>query len=157
MNKNKNELNLRRGKNGILCVSHESSDTEVSIKQCFPWSGPDEFLSLRDSDDNEVYLIKDINELDETSQRLIQEELNFSQFVLKVSQVKKIEEDIELRQFHVVTEQGERVFQTKLEDWPEVLESGIITIQDLAGDIFRIEDWQSLDFKSKKELSAYIS
>lgn len=151
------DLKIFRKANGLLFVLYGEREVEIHIKQCFPWSNPGEYLSLRDKDDNEVCLIDDYRELDSQSQKLIEDELNFSQFVLKIERIEKIEEDVELRQFHVVTVQGQRVFQTKLEDWPEVLEDGVILIEDLAGDLFRIENWLALDSKSKKEISPYVS
>ena len=150
-------LTIFKKENGLLFVNYGDTEVEVHIKQCFPWSNPGEFLSLRDKDDNEVCLIDNIADLDQSSRSLIEAELSFSQFVLKVEGIEKIEEDVELRQFHVMTGQGQRVFQTKLEDWPEVLENGVVLIEDLAGDLFRIENWQELDARSKKELSPYIS
>jgi hypothetical protein len=155
--KEKRNISIFKKENGLLFVNYGNQQIEVHIKQCFPWSTPGEFLSLRDKDDNEVCLIENLSELDSDTQKLIRQELSFSQFVLKIERVEKVEEDVELRQFHVLTNQGSRVFQTKLEDWPEVLENGVVLIEDLSGDIFRIEDWRLLDQSSKKELSAYIS
>jgi len=155
--KTEHRLRVLKKENGLLFVHYGEREVEVHIKQCFPWSGPGEFLSLRDKDDNEACLIENIHDLDAESQKIIREELSFSQFVLKVKKIVEIKEDVELRQFRVITDQGERVFQTKLEDWPEVLEHGVILIEDLAGDLFRIDNWHKLDQKSKKELSPYVS
>ncbi len=150
-------LKLWRQSNGILCLKYGEREVEVFLKQCFPWSNPGEFLSLRDKDDNEVCLIENLNDLDQESRLLIEEELAFSQFVLHIEKIEKIDEDVELRSFRVHTSQGLRVFQTKLEDWPVPLANGTILIEDLAGDLFRIDNWKNLDSHSQKELSPYVS
>ncbi|MEC7277506.1 MAG: DUF1854 domain-containing protein [Bdellovibrionota bacterium] len=150
-------LTLWRQENGILCLKYGEREVEVFLKQCFPWTTPGRFLSLRDKDDNEVCLIEDLEQINNEARALLKEELAFSQFVLNIINVKNIEEDVELRRFQVETSQGLRVFQTKLEDWPEVLENGTILIEDLAGDLFRITNWRELDSHSQKELSPYVS
>ncbi|MCF8059197.1 MAG: DUF1854 domain-containing protein [Bacteriovoracaceae bacterium] len=151
------KIKIWRNSHGLLSMNYGDREVEIHLKQCFPWSRPGEFLSLRDIDDNEVCLLHSLDDLDESTRKLIEEELSFSQFILNIHKVVKIEEDVELRRYLVQTKQGVRVFQTKLEDWPEVLENGTILIEDLAGDLFRIDDWRELDLESQKELSAYVS
>lgn len=151
------KLDLKRQKNGILVLKYGERLVEVFLKQCFPWTHPGEYLSLRDKDDNEVCLIEKLEDINEEARVLIEEEIRFSQFVLNITSTEKIEEDVELRRYIVHTEQGIRVFQTKLEDWPEVKMDGVILIEDLAGDLFKINDWRKLDSKSQKELSPYVS
>ena len=155
-----NKIILKKQANGILALNNGEYGeqwTEVTLKECFPWSAPGKYLSLRDKDDNEIYLIEDHERLDREARELIEAELNFSQFVLTISSIDKIEEDVELRRFLVQTEQGSRIFQTKLESWPEVHEDGVILIEDLAGDLFRINNVNHLDEHSRKELSPYVS
>lgn len=151
------KLDLKRQKNGILVLKYGERLVEVFLKQCFPWTYPGEYLSLRDKDDNEVCLIEKLEDINEEARALIEEEIRFSQFVLNITSIEKIEEDVELRRYLVHTEQGIRVFQTKLGDWPEVKMDGVILIEDLAGDLFKINDWRKLDSKSQKELSPYVS
>jgi len=150
-------IELKKQANGLLVLKQEGKWIEVFIKECFPWRNPGKFLSLRDKEDNEVCLIEDLKYLGAESRELIQAELDFSQFVLEISSIDKIEEDVELRRFLVQTKQGSRIFQTKLETWPEVLESGEVLIEDLAGDLFRIKNVYELDEGSRRELSPYIS
>ncbi len=150
-------IELKKQPNGLLVLKYGEQWVEVFIKECFPWRSPGKYLSLRDKDDNEVCLIEDLMQLEEAARLLIEEELNFSQFVLEILSIEKIEEDVELRRYLVQTAQGERIFQTKLETWPELLEDGEVMIEDLAGDLFRIKNVNRLDEKSRQELSPYIS
>jgi hypothetical protein len=147
-----------RKQNGLLATLNKGVETEVFVKESFPWSMPGEFLSLRDIDDNEVLLIESLEkDLDEDVKELLKAELTNSQFVLRIKEIEKIEEDVELRRFFVKTDQGKRQFQTKLEQWPEVLSDNVILIEDLAGDLFRIDNWKELDQLSRKHLSPYVS
>ena len=153
----KQKLDLYLKENGLLYIVVEGKEVEVYVKQCFPWSHPEEFLSLRDKDDNEVCLIDCLGDLASETQEILRRYLDVIDFVLLVEKVIDIEEDVELRQFRVKTIQGERVFQTKLEDWPEVMDDGSILIEDLAGDLFKIKSLKFLDEDSKKILSTYVA
>lgn len=150
------DYKIYMGDNHQLTFEQSGKATQVKIKQCFPWSEPNEFLSLRDEKENEVFLIEKLEDLDVVTRLTIEEYLKTAEFVMKVEKVLHIEEDVELREYTVLTEQGKRIFHTKLEDWPEFLPDGSILIEDLAGDIFKIENLEYLDPISQKNLSPYV-
>ncbi len=144
------------GENRQLYFKSGDKTTEVKIKQCFPWSEPGNFLSLRDKDENEVFLINSIADLDESSRRTIESYLKVAEFVMEISRFEAIVEDVELRQYIVETNAGRRIFHTKLEDWPEHLPDGSWLIEDLGGDIFKVSDFEMLDANSQKLFSTYV-
>ncbi|MFT6068512.1 MAG: hypothetical protein ACJAT2_002293 [Bacteriovoracaceae bacterium] len=150
------DYKIYMGDSHQLTFEKQGKKTEVKVKQCFPWSQPNEFLSLRDNKGNEVFLIEDLKELDVLTRLTVEEYLKTAEFVMKIEKIFHIEEDVELREYTVLTGQGKRVFHTKLEDWPEFLPDGSILIEDLAGDIFKIEDVSLLDPISQKNLSPYV-
>ena len=45
-------------------------------------------------------------------------------FVFEITRVLEIEEEVEIRHWRVETRQGERRFQTRLDDWPRALPGG---------------------------------
>ena len=150
------DYKIYMGDSEQLTFEQSGKKTQVKIKQCFPWSEPTEFLSLRDEKENEVFLIEKLEDLDVLTRLTIEEYLKAAEFVMKIEKVLHIEEDVELREYTVLTGQGKRVFHTKLEDWPEFLPDGSILIEDLAGDIFKIDDIKLLDPMSQKNLSPYV-
>lgn len=152
-----NRIRIYQKNNQQLYFSNGEKENEVRIKQCFPWSIPDKFLSLRNSQDDEVYIINDINDLDIKMQRVIKNYLKSIEFVLEIKDIIKIEEDFELRRYEVLTLNGQRTFQTKLDEWPLVKDNGNIYIEDVAGDIFFLKTVNNLGPKGKKLLSTYIS
>lgn len=128
----------------------------VKLRQCFPWSEPTHFISLRDSDDKEIALIDHPSSLDDDSRQALELALAEAGFVLDVTQVVNIEEEIEIRQWTVVTKQGRRSFQTHLDDWPRVLPAGGLLIRDVAGDLYRLPVPATLDKKSRELLWAFV-
>ena len=128
----------------------------VKLRQCFPWSEPTRHISLRDNDDKEIALVEDPGSLDAESRQAFEQAVAEAGFVLEVTRVLEIEEEIEIRQWTVDTKQGKRSFQTHLDDWPRVLPSGGLLIRDVAGDLYKLADPKGLDKKSRALLWAFV-
>jgi uncharacterized protein DUF1854 len=108
------------------------------------------------TDDKEVALVEDPATLEEESRQALELALAEAGFVLEVTRVLDIDEEIEIRQWKVETKQGNRSFQTHLDDWPRVLPSGGLLIRDVAGDLYRLPDPATLDKKSRALLWAFV-
>lgn len=147
---------LRGGDDGRLFVIKEGRTIAVRLRQCFPWSDPHRHLSLRDDDEREVALVDDPALLDPASRHALDEALILSGFVLDVTRVVAIDEEVEIRQWSVETKQGNRSFQTHLDDWPRVLPGGGLLIRDVAGDLYRLADPQDMDRASRELLWAFV-
>jgi hypothetical protein len=149
-------LELSNAGDGRLLVIMGDEAVAVRLRQCFPWSEPHRFLSLRDEDDEEIALVEDPAQLAPSSRQALEHALTDAGFVLEVVRVLSIEEEVEIRQWHVVTAQGERFFQTHLDDWPRVLPKGGLLIRDVAGDLYLLADPTSMDARSRTLLWAFV-
>jgi hypothetical protein len=127
----------------------------VRVRQCFPWSEPHRHLSLRDDEDQEVVLVDDPAALPEDSRDALERALTDAGFVLEVTHVLTVEEEVEIRQWTVETKHGRRSFQTHLDDWPRVLPMGGLLIRDVAGDLYRLPNPRTLDRRSRELLWAF--
>jgi hypothetical protein len=128
----------------------------VRLRQCFPWSEPGLHLSLRDDEDREVAIVDDPAELEPESRQALEQALAEAGFVLEVTRVLDIDEEVEIRQWTVETRQGRRSFQTHLDDWPRALPNGGILIRDVAGDLYRLAAPLRMDKKSRELLWAFV-
>ena len=147
---------LRIATDGRLVVMVDGALVPVRLRQCFPWSEPGLHLSLRDDADREVAIVDDPAELDAESRGVIEQALAEAGFVLEVTRVLDIEEEVEIRQWTVETRQGRRSFQTHLDDWPRGLPNGGILIRDVAGDLYRLAAPSQMDKKSRELLWAFV-
>jgi len=147
---------LRNHGDGRLMAVRGDNVIAVKLRQCFPWSEPTRHISLRDSDDKEIALVEDPASLDAESRQAFELALAEAGFVLEVTRVVEIEEEIEIRQWTVETKQGNRSFQTHLDDWPRALPGGGLLIRDVAGDLYRLGDPARLDKKSRALLWAFV-
>jgi hypothetical protein len=150
------EVVLRSAADGRLLAVMEGEPVAVRLRQCFPWSEPRRYLSLRDDDEREVALIEDPDLLAPESRQALERALVEAAFVLEVARVLSIEEEVEIRQWTVDTAQGPRAFQTHLDEWPRVLPAGGLLIRDVAGDLYRLPAPQCLDRRSRELLWAFV-
>jgi hypothetical protein len=150
------ELTLERGADGRITAARGAESRVVCVRQSFPWSEPARFLSLRDEDEEEFALVEDAGTLDASSRRVLEEALVVAGFVLTVTRVLEVEEEVEVRHWKVETRQGPRSFQTRLDDWPWALPKGGLLIRDVAGDLYFVPDPGTLDRESRALLWAFV-
>jgi hypothetical protein len=77
-------------------------------------------------------------------------------FVLRIRRIVQVDEEVEIRTWQVVTEQGSRSFQTKLDDWPMEVPGGGIVIRDVSGDLYHVPDPEAMDERSRRWLWAFV-
>jgi len=150
------ELRLRSSGDGRLFAIVGGEAVAVRLRQCFPWSEPHRHLSLRDEDDEEVALVEDPASLAPESRLALEQAVAEAGFVLEVTRVLSIEEEVEIRQWKVETRQGARFFQTHLDDWPRALPMGGLLIRDVAGDLYLLADPRTMDARSRELLWAFV-
>ncbi len=127
----------------------------VVVHRCFPWSDPARHISLRDHDEEEFAYVRDVSELDEKSRAALERALVAAGFLLEITAVDDVSEEVEIRHWTVRTRQGSRRFQTRLDDWPVRIAGGGLLIRDLAGDLYHVPDPEALDAASREWLWAY--
>lgn len=149
-------LRLEIGSDQRLWATTGGKTRPVYVQRCFPWSEAERYLSLRDEDENEVALVRDPAQLDPDSRVALEWALQAAGFVFEIVAVLEIEEEVEIRNWQVMTRQGERRFQTRLDDWPVELPDGGRLVRDVTGDLYRLGDPEALDPKSRRLLWALV-
>lgn len=149
-------LRLAKRSDGRLWATRDGESRAVWVQRCFPWSEPGRYVSLRDDGENEVALVRNPAELDPESGAVLESALLNAGFVFEVVRVLEIEEEVEIRHWRVLTRQGERRFQTRLDDWPSELPGGGLLIRDVAGDLYRVGEPGELDHRSRELLWALV-
>jgi hypothetical protein len=144
------KLSLEKRRDGRLWALLAERATPVKLRRCFPWTFPERYISLQTDDNEELALVSDPRQLDAGSQAALALALSEAGFVFMIQRVYSVKEDFELRCFEVETPQGRRAFQTALDAWPRETSDGGLLIEDVAGDVFRIEDAAALDARSRE-------
>ncbi len=150
------ELRVVRRQDGRLCAELGERRTPVRVARCFPWSEPARFISLRDDEDAEVALVGSLGDLDAESRGVLERALLEAGFVLEVTGVLDISEEIEIRHWCVETRHGRRSFQTHQDDWPREMPGGGLLIRDVSSDLYYVPRPAALDRRSRRLLWAFI-
>jgi hypothetical protein len=148
-------IRLRSAADGRLIAHTEHGPVAVRVRQCFPWSEPHRHLSLRDTEDKEIAFVEEPASLGPTSRAALERAIAEAGFVLEVTRVLSIDEEVEIRQWQVETRHGARSFQTHLDDWPRTLPGGGLLIRDVSGDLYRLTV-NELDKHSRDLLWAFV-
>ncbi|MDX1494267.1 MAG: DUF1854 domain-containing protein [Longimicrobiales bacterium] len=149
-------LTLERRADGQLWAHVDGSASPVRVHRCFPWSEPGRFLSLRDDDHQELALVHGLDDLDDGSRRVLEGAIAEAGFVLEVTRIMDVDEEVEIRTWEVETRQGPRSFQTRLDDWPTEVPGGGMVIRDVAGDLYHVADPEGMDPQSRRWLWAFV-
>jgi hypothetical protein len=149
-------LELRVAGEGHLVALVDGAAVPVRLRQCFPWSEPCRHLSLRDAEDKEIALVEDPAALPPASRDAIERALAEAGFVLEVTRVLDIDEEVEIRHWTVDTAQGGRSFQTHLDEWPCTLPGGELLLRDVAGDLYRLAAPERMDRHSRELLWVFV-
>ncbi len=152
----RSELMLEWRSDGQLWALCGDEARSVYVRRCFPWSEPTRHISLRDGDENEVALVRDVADLRPKSREALERALAAAGFVLQIVRIESIEEEVEIRNWKVGTRQGPRCFQTRLDDWPRTVPGGGLVIRDVAGDLYFVADPAALDRRSRDLLWVFV-
>lgn len=150
------EPRLERRLDGQLWLTRGNDSQVVTLSRCFPWSARTRFISIRDHERSELWLIDDPRALDADSRETLEDALLEADFVLEIEEIESIEEEIEIRCWEVRTTQGPRRFQTKRDEWPRVVPGGGVLVRDVAGDLYHVRDPDRLDAKSRELLTVFV-
>jgi len=145
-------LELIRLLDGRLGLVQDTEEIPVTVTRSFPWSNPTAFLSLRNEKGDEEGFVTRLEDLTASSREALEEELRLTGQTFEILRIHRVQKEIELRCWEVNTNGGERHFQTELDVWPRALPDGSLLIQDLFGDLYRIQDPHALDANSRKIL-----
>lgn len=140
----------------LLYKSDEGDSQLVSLKQCFPKSYPDQYLSVLSKDGHELKMLESLNALSPSDKEVVTKYLNFKNFRMRITKILSVDEEFGVRVFKVVTDRGERIFQMAMQHWPYLNASDEVIFEDINSDVYIIDNFDDLDKKTRKYLYTYV-
>lgn len=150
---------IRRDELGRLVVCLEGRDeplTDARVARCFPWSLPTCFISIRDKEGKEVTLLATLDELDETSRAVVEEELREKVLNPRILRIKEFKDEFGVASIHAETDRGDVTFQIRGRDDVRVLSPSRALFRDADGNTYEVADLHALDASSRKHLEPYF-
>jgi len=152
------KIRISRDESGRLKIIFEEGD-EVIVKRiikAFPLTMPWRYIILIDENDQEIGVIKAIKDLDESSRRILVEQLEKIYFIPKITKIHQIKEEFGVLLWETDTDKGPRRFEvTSRRDIKKMGKRRII-IKDADGNLYDIPDYARLDQRSKVLLETVI-
>jgi hypothetical protein len=126
----------------------------------FPFTGDEHYVGLffLEADGTiakEIVLISDLKRLDENSRKLIEEELNKTYPLFKITKVLSVKQIGKTLRWQVITMEGEQTFEVLNQNDISSLSPSIVTIIDTRGNKYKINPLK-LDEKSQSQLEIYL-
>jgi hypothetical protein len=150
----------RNDEGRLVLYRHNGASSEepmpVQAVCCFPWSRPQEYVSLRDDKGHEQVLIEALAELPPEQRQFVEDELAMRNFLPRVTQILHITDQMEFFHWQVLTTAGPRSFLTRRHERPRQLGNGQMMIRDICNDIYLVNRSEDMDPKSLRLLWVYM-
>ena len=139
-----------------MTIVGDRSCLRVVPMYSFPLSMRDQYISLRDMEGDELGMIKNLDELDKDSRKLLEEELRRRYFTPVIREIKSISDKFGIVEWEVETDRGPKKFLTRsLHDSLKEAGAGFI-ITDMENNRYEIRDYSHLDARSASILTKRI-
>ncbi len=129
----------------------------VYFHRCFPFETPDEYISVLDKDGREYAMIRNLCDLDESAQAIIRGELDRKYLCPVIEKICSLKEKLGYSFWTVITDRGEMKFSMH-DTYRNIARvgNGMLIINDVDGNRYRINDVAKLDRKSFKKIELYL-
>jgi hypothetical protein len=140
----------------VLTLPTGESVSGVVPVHCFPFSAPNECISLCDESGREVYCLPSLAELPDEVRTTLERELAAREFIPLIVRIESVSSGAEPTIWDVATDRGEIRFELPSEDNIRRLGDYGAIIADTHGVRYRVLDLRKLDAQSRKFLSRYL-
>ena len=131
---------------------------ELEPRRLFPHTDTERYITLLNSKEKEVALVKEMKDLDPDSRRALEDCFKEYYLIPKISQVLHVEDKFGALKFHVMTDRGEISFRirNRHSDIKMLGKSGRVLIRDSDDNRYEIPRFDDLDRHSKHLLFSYV-
>jgi hypothetical protein len=150
---------VEKNPTGQIVVRLDGSDepiVDARIARCFPWSLPEGYVSIRNKDGKEIVLLKTLEGLDETSRRVVEDELRDKAFYPRIRGIKDYKDEFGVTSITAETDRGEVTFQIRSRDDIRLLSAKRALFRDADGNVYELADVHALDPVSRKHVLHYF-
>ncbi len=153
---NKTDYSFEWHQDQSLLLCQDGKKVRVKPISNFPWSHPDSFISICNSEGDELLQIENLDLLDGDSKTAVEEALKNVRFILEIKKIISVSEESDLRVWQVKTQIGPRKIVTKLDAWPTALNDDRVLVTDISGDLYEVRNIESMDKRSQQLLWALV-
>jgi len=139
-----------------VTIEGDRSCLRVVPMRAFPISMRNRYISIRDAEGNELGMIRDTDELDKDSRKLLEEEIRKRYFTPVIHKVRSVRDKFGIVEWEVETDRGPKEFLTRsLHDSLKETDTGFI-VTDIENNRYEIRDYSDLDPRSAAILTRRV-
>ena len=155
---NANNISISRNAFAELVIEFSDGTTYTSIEpvRSFPISDTMRYITIFDSDGNEIGVVEDVHKLNTISRDVLIEELKRRYFMPKITKINSLYGQFGVTTWQVETSQGDVEFGVRTRFDIVTLENGRVLIKDADGNRYEIENYRKLDTKSYNLLQTQL-
>jgi hypothetical protein len=140
----------------VLKRPGEDDVRDVRIRRAFPWSHPQDFVSIRSSEGKELLLIEDVEGLEPALRQRIGEYLSATVLIPRIEHVIAIDVRFGFQEWSVQTDRGRADFRVMEREDIRFHPDGRFSVRDAEGSIYELPPVATLDQHSRKALEPLI-
>jgi len=135
----------------------EETCERIAVHRCFPFTQPEQFLSIRDEEQNELGLVRSLSDLSEEAAALLREQMDLRYFLPQIIKVNSIKDEYGYSYWDVVTDKGGCRFTCRTGGNTVAKPSeNRLMVTDINGNRFELADITKLTPKEMKMIDLYI-
>ena len=144
--------------NGFTAMEYDGREIKrVKLARSLPYSEPFGYVCVFDMEDNEIGIIKSVDELEEESAGVVRSALENRYYCPEVTQIVSIKEKLGYFYFDVRIGEHKKVFAVKdVSRNIKQLDENRIIIFDVDGNRYYISDIWSIDKSSRRKIEPYL-
>ena len=144
------ELHMERTAGGFVALTVRGSEPEryerIDAFRAFPLSAADDYVSLRDTDGDEIGMIESLDDLAPEQAALLRGELDRRYFTPLIERIHELKEEFGYSYWTVDTSAGRRRFTVQSgKNHVTLVGEGRLVIVDVDGNRFEVADYRGLD------------
>ena len=145
-------------KNGYIALKNDGTEYDrVFLHRCFPNELTEEYLSVLDRDNNEIGVIRSIDEFPEETRELLRGELKRKYHIYTIKAILSINEKYGYSYWKIKDSEGERDFTVR-DTYRSInrITGDRVTVTDVDGNRFEIPSLEALDRRSRRKIEQYL-
>src|SRR5439155_19571109 len=140
----------------VLKRPGEEDVRDVRVRRAFPWTNPDQFISIRSSEGKELLLIESLAGLPENLRQTIEQTLSGTVFIPRITRIDEVDVRFGYQQWKVQTDRGPVEFRVQEREDIRFLPDGRFSLRDADGNVYELARLSQLDEHSRRAVEALI-
>lgn len=129
---------------------------DVRIRRAFPWTQPDQFISLRSKEGKELVMIDDLSTVEPALRKTVERWLEQNSFIPRILRIESVDVSFGYQLWKVQTNRGPAEFRVQEREDVRFLQDGRFSVRDADGNVYELPPLDQLDPASREAAEALL-